>query len=85
MPPASKIELTKDTRDVLTQKLTRHLKSEFNIDIGGFDAAFLLDYIGETMGPYFYNQGLQDAQALFREKFEIITEAIYDIEKPLKR
>jgi uncharacterized protein (DUF2164 family) len=85
MPSASTIELSKDTRDVLIQKMTRHLKSEFDIDIGGFDAAFLLDYIAETMGPYFYNQGLQDAQAIFREKFEVIAEAIYDIEKPLRR
>jgi len=80
----SKIELPKETREVLVQKLSRHLKSEFDVDIGGFDAAFLLDYIGETIGPYFYNQGLQDAQAIFREKVETISEAIYEIEKPIK-
>jgi len=80
----SKIELSKETREVLAQKLSRHLKSEFDVHIGGFDAAFLLDYIGETIGPYFYNQGLQDAQAIFREKVETITEAIYEIEKPIK-
>ena len=80
----SKIELPKETREVLVQKLSRHLKSEFDVDIGGFDAAFLLDYISETLGPYFYNQGLQDAQAIFREKVETITEAIYEIEKPVR-
>ena len=80
----SKIALSKETREVLVQKLSRHLKSEFDVDIGGFDAAFLLDYISETIGPYFYNQGLQDAQAIFREKVETITEAIYEIEKPIR-
>jgi len=80
----SKIALSKETREVLVQKLSRHLKSEFDVDIGGFDAAFLLDYISETIGPYFYNQGLQDAQAIFREKVETISEAIYEIEKPIK-
>ena len=42
-------------------------------------AGFLLDFICEEMGPYYYNQGVQDAQQLAREKLE---DAVYEIEKP---
>ncbi|MBC7667541.1 MAG: DUF2164 family protein, partial [Gemmatimonadaceae bacterium] len=40
---------------------------------------FLLDFISEQMGPYYYNQGVQDAQQLFRDKLD---DAVYEIEKP---
>ena len=38
-----------------------------------------LIHISEQMGPYYYNQGVQDAQILFRDKLE---DAVYEIEKP---
>ncbi len=31
------------------------------------------------MGPYYYNQGVQDAQQHIRDKLE---DAVYEIEKP---
>jgi len=79
----SKIELSKETRVLLARKLAKHLKSENDVDLGGFEAEFLLDYIAETLGPYFYNQGLEDAQAIFREKMEAVSDALYVIEKPI--
>jgi uncharacterized protein (DUF2164 family) len=81
----AKIELPKETREQLTQALSKYLKDELDVEVSGFDAQFLLDFISETMGAHFYNQGLYDAQALIRGKLELITEAIYEIEKPIKR
>jgi uncharacterized protein (DUF2164 family) len=80
----SKIELPRQTRDALARALARHLKDEFDLEVGGMDATILLDFIGETIGPHFYNQGLHDAQAIYREKLELIAEAVYEIEKPVK-
>ncbi len=80
----SSIELDKKIREGLAQALTRYLKDELDLDVKGFDAVFLLDFIIETLGPHLYNQGLHDAQALFRDKLELINEAIYEIEKPVK-
>ena len=45
---------------------------------------FLVDFITERLGPVFYNQGLYDAQAIVHSKVELISEAIYGIEKPVK-
>jgi uncharacterized protein (DUF2164 family) len=41
-----------------------------------------LDFFAEEIGPYFYNRGLYDAQAILQSRLENIGEAIYEIEKP---
>jgi len=49
-------------------KVKRYLNEELQQDIGSFDAEFLVDFIAEELGPYFYNRGLSDAMSLFTEK-----------------
>jgi uncharacterized protein (DUF2164 family) len=80
----SKIELSKQTREAMTLALKRYLKEELDVEVAGFDATFLLDFISETLGPHYYNQGLHDAQALIGKKLELIVEAVFEIEKPVK-
>jgi len=84
LPSMSKIELPKETREALAKALSRYLKDELDLEVAGFDAVFLLDFILETLGPHFYNQGLLDAQALLSKKLDEIGEAIYLLEKPVK-
>lgn len=79
-----KITFDKDTRAKLVGGLSDYLRTELDLDVKGFDAEFLLDFVTERLGPYYYNQGLHDAQALYREKFEAVLEAVYEIEQPLK-
>jgi len=82
MPP---IELPKDTRDAAARTLSKYLKDELDLEVTGFDAVFLLDFIIERLGPVFYNQGVYDAQAVLAKKSEEIGEAILGLEKPFKR
>jgi uncharacterized protein (DUF2164 family) len=84
MQAMSKIELEKPARDALARALSRYLKDELDLEVTGFDAVFLLDFVLERIGPHIYNQGLRDAQRLMQAKFELIGEAIYEIEKPAK-
>ncbi|HEY8571164.1 DUF2164 domain-containing protein [Phenylobacterium sp.] len=80
----SKIELEKPVRDALVRVLSRYLKDELDVEIGGMDGLLLLDFISEKLGPHYYNQGLADAQVIVAKKLEQITEAIYEIEKPVR-
>ena len=80
----SKIELAKDTRDALAKALSRYLKDEHDVEVAGFDAHFLLDFIIETIGPHVYNQGLADAQALLSKKLDELGESLWQLEKPAK-
>lgn len=79
------IELPKEARETLAKSLSRYLKDELDLDIAGFDAVFLSDFIADTFGPHFYNQGLADAQAILAKKLDEIGESIYQLEKPVKR
>ena len=81
----ARIELPKETRETLARALTKYLKDELDFEVQGFDAQFLLDFILETAGPHIYNQGLFDAQALVKRRLDEIAEAVYELEKPIKR
>jgi uncharacterized protein (DUF2164 family) len=79
-----KIEFDKPTRERLSRQLASHLKNELDADVGPFEALDLLDLLSKTLGPYYYNQGLQDAQAIVRARIESIIEAVEAIEQPIK-
>jgi uncharacterized protein (DUF2164 family) len=81
----SRIEFDKETRDQLSRGLRRRLKDTLDVEIDPFDALDLLDFLSETLGPHYYNQGLHDAQAIVKNRVDAIIEDIYVIEKPLKR
>jgi uncharacterized protein (DUF2164 family) len=76
------IRFSNDEKAILVDKLKLYFDQELNQEIGQFDAEFLLDFIGEEMGVYFYNRGLQDAQAMLESRIESITDGFYELEKP---
>lgn len=78
----SQIEFSREEKDIISGKIQRYFREELDQDIGQFDAEFLLDFFAEQIGPYFYNRGLYDAQAVLESRLQDIGEAIYEIEKP---
>ena len=77
----SEIKFSKEEIEILSKKLQLYFSEELEHEIGQFDAQFLLDFISEEIGPYFYNRGLYDAQSVLEKRMESISEAIYDVEK----
>jgi len=77
----SEIKFSKDEAAILSKKIQLYLREELDKEVGQFDAQFMLDFISEEIGPYYYNRGLYDAQSILESKLENITEAIYEIEK----
>lgn len=75
------IEFNAEEKAVITQKLQRYLADELTLEVGQFDAEFLLDFLSEEVGCYFYNRGLYDAQTVLSERFEDIGDAIVALEK----
>ena len=78
------IKFNKDEKAALVQKLKLYFSEELDQQIGQFDAEFLIDFIGEEMGAYFYNKGVQDAQQALSRKIDEISDALYDLEKPVE-
>ena len=79
----SVIAFTKDEKALLVQKLKDYFEQSLDQEIRQFDAEFLLDFIGDEVGVYFYNRGLYDAQALLEQKIETITDGFTELEKPV--
>lgn len=78
----SKIEFSKGEKEVIAQKLQTYMKSELDQEIGQFDAEFLLDFISEELGSYYYNRGLSDARTALESRVADLTDAIYELEEP---
>lgn len=77
----TKIELEASQKGQLLVKLQRYFEDELDVELGQFDADFLLDFIAKEMGTIFYNQGVYDAQAVLESRVESIQDAILQLEK----
>jgi uncharacterized protein (DUF2164 family) len=76
------IEFSKDEKAILVRRLQVWFNEELKQDLGRFDAEFLLDFVGEEIGAYFYNRGLYDAQAILSKRLDDLTDAILQLERP---
>jgi uncharacterized protein (DUF2164 family) len=76
------IEFSKEEKEVICLKIQNYMRDELDKEIGNFDAEFLLDFFSKEVGAYYYNRGLSDAKIILEKKLDLITDAIYDIEKP---
>ena len=78
----SQITFTEDEKSTLVDKIKNYFENELSSEIGQFDAEFLLEFFSKEIGGYHYNKGLRDAQNIFKERVESITDAIYELEVP---
>lgn len=79
----SDIKFSLQEKEQMIIKLQKYFLKELDSELEQFDADFLLDFISKEMGVYYYNKGLHDAQQVLNEKLDTISDAIYEIEKPL--
>lgn len=70
----AEIKFSREQTRLLVDKLQRYLIGELDVDIGDFDAEFLLDFIGKELGAHYYNQGVADAIRVVEEKMETVVD-----------
>jgi uncharacterized protein (DUF2164 family) len=76
------INFNKEQKAHIVNKLQRYFEDELDQEIGDFDAEFLLDFFSTQVGKYYYNQGLNDAQAALSAQLDNLNESIEVLEKP---
>ena len=76
------IKLSREQVEYLAQKLQSYLGDELDIELGQFDAEFLLEFIGKEVGKYYYAQGIEDARSVLSEKIEQVEYGLDEI-KPV--
>ncbi len=77
----SKIEFSKEEKEFIVKDIQNFFSEELDQEIGQFDSIYLLDFFSDKIGPYYYNRGLFDAQAILEKRMDSIKEAISELEK----
>ena len=75
------IAFSREETAAITGKLRAYLRDELEVDLATLPAEMLLDFLSREIGPFFYNRGLYDAQAIVAKKAEDIGEAIAGLER----
>jgi uncharacterized protein (DUF2164 family) len=62
----NKIELTKEQKLQIAAKLKKYLRENYYTDIGDLKAELFIDFISDTIAPFYYNKGLADSITLMK-------------------
>ncbi|WP_028117228.1 DUF2164 domain-containing protein [Ferrimonas senticii] len=77
-----KLNLSRPQTEQLAQAIQHYCQQEFEVDLGQFEAEFLLQFVVDKVAPEIYNQALLDAQALLENRVNDWRDDLYQIEKP---
>ncbi|MDR0279597.1 DUF2164 domain-containing protein [Pseudomonas japonica] len=61
--------------------LKRFLEDRFELQLGSFEVAEVLELIGKEIAPHYYNRAIFDVQAQLKERFESIESDLWALEK----
>jgi uncharacterized protein (DUF2164 family) len=75
------IKFEKEERTAIVARIQRYFVDELDSEIGGIPAELLLNFFSEEIGPFYYNQGLADAQAVMARMTDTINDEIYGLEQ----
>lgn len=75
------IELKEAEKAEAIEKLKQYCEQELQVELGTFDAQFLLEFFIEQLGWSIYNQGLADAFGLMENTLEEMSEKIYELQQ----
>jgi uncharacterized protein (DUF2164 family) len=76
-----KIEFSREETKAIVGEIQDYFREELDQDIGNIPAEMLMLFFAERIGPYFYNRGLYDAQAMLMGQMDNLTDAIYALEQ----
>jgi len=79
---AEVIAFSSGEKELLVPKIQAYLEKELDVEVGRFDAEFLLDFFAKEMGVVIYNKGLQDGMETLKVKLETVCDDVaYALEK----
>lgn len=73
--------ISREEKERLLLKVQRHLSDDAEVELGRFEAESLVDLVAALIGPFYYNKGLRDAQALLARQVDQINDALYEMER----
>lgn len=64
------VSMPEEKRRPIVDKIQNLLSDEYGIEIGNFEAEELMTKFAETIGPLFYNLGVQETRAHFESRLQ---------------
>lgn len=76
-----KLDFSSEDQAAIVARVRDYFLSEFELDVGCFEAEGMLEFFAGEISAHFYNRGLYDAQAVITNQIEAINDAIYQLEQ----
>lgn len=64
-----------------TSVLKRFMEERFELDLGSFEVAEILELFAREIAPHYYNRAIFDVQTHLKERFESIESDLWALEK----
>ncbi|ALS28514.1 hypothetical protein IJ21_31200 [Paenibacillus sp. 32O-W] len=80
-------KLPREEKEALIERIRLYFEEERSETIGRLAAEQLLDWMLGEIGPYAYNQGVEDARVLAAERSQSLDDELYALKriKPAQR
>lgn len=70
--PGAKIGWSREQKAEVVRQVQHHLREEFDLDLGDLGTELLIEFFGELIGPFYYNQAIEEAAKLVNRQAETL-------------
>lgn len=81
--PMMGMKFPREQKDEMIGRIQRYFELERSETIGTVAADQLLDFMIRELGPFVYNQAIQDARKTVAERMQSMEDELYALEKSL--
>ncbi|KZE54677.1 hypothetical protein AV540_06505 [Brevibacillus parabrevis] len=78
-------KLTKEQTDYLVSKIQRFFVEQRSEELGNLETEEMIDFFSKELGPFFYNQGVQDSRKLLLERMSAMEDELYVLEQSVMK
>ena len=75
------LTLTPEQESEATNVLKRFMEERFELQLGSFEVAEILELFAREIAPHYYNRAIFDVQTHLKERFESIESDLWALEK----
>ncbi len=76
------LNLTPQQESEATDTIKRFMEDRFELRLGSFEVAEILELFTTEIAPHYYNRAIFDVQTHLKERFESIESDLWALEKP---
>ncbi|MEQ8479567.1 MAG: DUF2164 domain-containing protein [Hoeflea sp.] len=78
------IKFSREETQAIVGEIREYFREELEQDIGSMPAEMLMGFLADRIGPYFYNRGLYDAQAMIHKRMDGLADEVFALEQPTR-